>query len=314
MNELHYDLPAEIHFKPLLTPLARLEDGLARLDEKLAALSWRAGFAERLLFGEACASVGEQGFLVHREDLVLLDANTYDGARSYELAEALRVLKVWRQALRADAQRLLGSERPGEAIILAGDLRDSELSVWHGCTLDVLEAWSLVVRRISDFPPVLGAAIACDAWQRLTGGSSAAWRGPFLAALVLKARRKTRTFLLPMDIGRSRCGEPSYLRFGFADRIADIFKWMEASVDHVRAELQRMVLAETVLRQKLVGRRKSSRLPALADLFLSRPVVSVPMAAKALRCSPQAVERMIAMLGSTPRLLTERKRYRVWGV
>lgn len=314
MDKLNYELPQEIQFKPLLTRLVRLEDSLARLDERISALAWRAGFAERLLCGEACACVGEQGFLVHREDLVLLDANTYDGPRSYELAEALRVLKVWRQALRADAQQLLGSERPGEAVVLQGDLRNSELSLWHGCTLDVLEDWSSVMHRISDFPPVLASAIACDAWLRVCGGSDAGWRAPFLAALVLKARRKTRAFLLPVDIGRSRCREAFDPSAAFADRIAGIFGWMEASVDHVRSELQRLTFAEVVLRQKLVGRRKSSRLPALVDLFLRRPVVSVPMAAKALRCSPQAVERMITMLGSTPRLLTERRRYRVWGV
>lgn len=314
MNTIYYDLPAEIQIKSLLAPFVRLEDGLARLDERISALPWRQGFAERLLFGEACACVGEQGFLVQREALVLLDANTYDGPRSYELAEALRLLTVWRRALRSDAQRLLISERPGELPAIEGDLRDADLSLWHGCTRDMLGAWSSVMERVSELPPVLASGIACDAWLRLSGGSSAAWRAPLLAALVLKARRKTRSFLLPVDIGISRCGGVSDSSDGFADRIARIFRWIEASSDYVRGELRRLAFAEDVLRQKLVGRRKSSRLPALVDLFLRRPVVSVPMAAKALRCSPQAVERMITMLGATPRLLTERKRYRVWGV
>jgi hypothetical protein len=38
------------------------------------------------------------------------------------------------------------------------------------------------------------------------------------------------------------------------------------------------------------------------------------MAAKALACSPQAVRQMLGMLGSLPREMTGRKRYRVWSV
>ena len=69
-----------------------------------------------------------------------------------------------------------------------------------------------------------------------------------------------------------------------------------------------------MLRGKLKGRRRSSRLPGLVDLLLSRPLVSVPLAAKALKCSNQAVEAMLPLLGSIPRELTGRGRYRVWGI
>jgi hypothetical protein len=75
-----------------------------------------------------------------------------------------------------------------------------------------------------------------------------------------------------------------------------------------------LTLADEMLRLKLKGRRSNSRLPALVDLLLSRPLVSVPMAAKALRCSPQAVEAMFEQLGSIPRELSGRKRYRVWSI
>ena len=45
----------------------------------------------------------------------------------------------------------------------------------------------------------------------------------------------------------------------------------------------------------------------------TRPLVSVPLAAKELKVSPQAVESMLKELG-TVRELTGRGRYRAWGI
>ena len=69
-----------------------------------------------------------------------------------------------------------------------------------------------------------------------------------------------------------------------------------------------------MLRAKTRNRRRSSRLPGLVELFLSRPLVSIPMAAKALKVSNQAVAAMLPQLGSLPRELSGRERYRVWGI
>lgn len=49
-------------------------------------------------------------------------------------------------------------------------------------------------------------------------------------------------------------------------------------------------------------------------MFLSRPLVTIPMAADHLEISHQAVERLLPKLGSTPRELTGRKRFRAWAV
>lgn len=60
--------------------------------------------------------------------------------------------------------------------------------------------------------------------------------------------------------------------------------------------------------------RSSSKLPQLVELFLSRPLVTVLMAAK-LRRSRKAVDLMLARLGGArPRELTGRSRYRAWGI
>ena len=86
------------------------------------------------------------------------------------------------------------------------------------------------------------------------------------------------------------------------------------SAERGQKDLDRLTLAREVLGLQLNGRRSTSRLPALVDLLLSKPLISVPLAAKALKVSPQAVEGMIGQLGSSARELTGRGRYRAWGI
>ncbi len=51
------------------------------------------------------------------------------------------------------------------------------------------------------------------------------------------------------------------------------------------------------------------------ELFLSRPLVTVPLGAKVLKVTPKAVDLMLARLGGAlPRELTGRTRYRAWGI
>lgn len=59
----------------------------------------------------------------------------------------------------------------------------------------------------------------------------------------------------------------------------------------------------------------STQLPELVDLFLSRPLVTVPLGAKLLKVTPTAVDLMLQPLGGAlPRELTGRTRYRALGI
>jgi hypothetical protein len=61
--------------------------------------------------------------------------------------------------------------------------------------------------------------------------------------------------------------------------------------------------------------RTNSKLPELVDLFLSRPLVTVPLGAKLLKVPPKAVDLMLLQLGGAlPRELTGRRRYRARGI
>jgi hypothetical protein len=47
--------------------------------------------------------------------------------------------------------------------------------------------------------------------------------------------------------------------------------------------------------------RSNSKLPGLVDLFLFRPLVTVPLGAKLLKVTPKAVDLMLAQLGEPAR-------------
>ena len=77
--------------------------------------------------------------------------------------------------------------------------------------------------------------------------------------------------------------------------------------DHDRWLTQRTLLA-----RKLAGRRATSKLPALLDYVLTRPIVSAGMIAEELRITPRAAQDLVAELGL--REATGRGRYRAWGI
>lgn len=68
-------------------------------------------------------------------------------------------------------------------------------------------------------------------------------------------------------------------------------------------------MARTLLARKLDGRRSTSRVPALLEYVLTRPVVSAGMIAEELGITSRAAEDLVGKLG-----LRGRGRYRAWGI
>ena len=170
------------------------------------------------------------------------------------------------------------------------------------------------MKATDKLPALVAAAIAFDAWCRIAPLQHAGWIGSLLASALLQTRGKTRHHLAALNIGMR--GAP-YRRAHVQDlgtRIAGFLDGVAAAADRGQKDLDRLTLAREVLGVQLKGRRSTSRLPALVDLLLSKPLVSVPLAAKALKVSPQAVEGMIEALGASARELTGRGRYRAWGI
>lgn len=77
-------------------------------------------------------------------------------------------------------------------------------------------------------------------------------------------------------------------------------------------EHDRLLLARERMARTLRGRRASSKLPALVELVLSRPLVSTGTIQKALKVSRQGALDLIGTISL--REMTGRGSFRAWGV
>ena len=177
-----------------------------------------------------------------------------------------------------------------------------------------MQQWRRVWQASDALPPLLAAAIAWDAWHVLCPEQQGPWRSTLLAALVLRARGKTRRFLLPIDTGQRLCRKSWNAVDTYGKRILAFFEWVVSAAKHASGELDGLMGARERMVLKVKGSRRNSRLPDLIELFLERPLITIPLASKELGISKQALRIMIPQLGSTPREITERSRYRCWRV
>jgi hypothetical protein len=92
-----YRLPNPLPWAEIAWPLARAEDALARLDERLAKSPIREGWIARTHFLDAAAALWLEGQLVHLEDLVLHDAGMDIRSPTHELTRAHAVLRSRRR-------------------------------------------------------------------------------------------------------------------------------------------------------------------------------------------------------------------------
>ncbi|MET1045390.1 MAG: RHE_PE00001 family protein [Hyphomicrobium sp.] len=175
-----------------------------------------------------------------------------------------------------------------------------------------LVAWLHVVRQTDTLPPTLAAAVSLDAWDEIDPLQHANGIGRLLAPTILKVRRKTTAHLATMNIGLRTI--PRELRRS-RDRTVRYAAYLEAITAAARLGLKNhdgWMTSKTLLERKLKGRRSTSRLPALIDLILSKPLVTTPMIATELRVSQRAAQDLVNELGV--REMTGRGRFRAWGI
>jgi hypothetical protein len=244
------------------------------------------------------------------------------------LLDTLFMLRTFRRAAAGDAFELLRSDRPGIAngaieipsdplrkpIKLKGYKAGPPIGEQPQTDVAALEQWRRMVRSTEGLTPLLAAAVAWDLWSILVPEPGSGWRASLLAALVLRKRRVTENYLLPIDTGRKLTPYRYDMDQSLEERLTGIISWMHAAAVRSDKQFGTLGQAQALMRRRIVGRRRRSRLAALMDLFLSRPLVSIPLAARHLQCSTQAVEKMLPLLGSAPVLMTERKRFRAWRV
>lgn len=321
-----YRIPELLSDETVLGHLLSVDERLVRLDERAAIFqktsNLRSPWSERLLYRNACAGVHAQGGLVHLEDLMLLDSYAFSGVMSPDLSCGFGNLRLWKAALKGEANLLLRSPMPGEAhrpLALEGASASvyERPDAFYDPEWDQagrLERWREAMAATSKLPPLLAAAIAWDAWHALMPEQQGSWRATLLAALVLNARGRCNGWMVPLDTGQWVQRRAWRATDAAPKRIAMFLDVVEASVLHATKELTGLAAARERLLLRLKGLRKNSKLPDLVELLISRPLVSIPMAQRAIRVSKQAVARMLSQLGSTPREISERRRYRCWTV
>jgi hypothetical protein len=90
-------LLGDLDWRALAQPLARAEDALARLDERLRTSPIREGWIARTHFADATAALWIEGELVDIEDLVLHDAGMDVRTPTHELTRAHAILRARRR-------------------------------------------------------------------------------------------------------------------------------------------------------------------------------------------------------------------------
>lgn len=175
-----------------------------------------------------------------------------------------------------------------------------------------LDAWRTVVDQTRNLPPTLASAITAEAWAAIAPMQHTPWLGRLLGASLLRERGKARMHLPCLHEGLKAIPRE---RRRPADRAGRLAVQLEAIAAAAAAGLKdhdRWLTARTLLTRKLDGRRSTSRLPALLDYVLTRPIVSAGMIAEELEITPRAAQDLVGKLGL--REATGRGRYRAWGV
>jgi Protein of unknown function (DUF1612)/HTH DNA binding domain len=319
-----YDIPDNPLEPAILGAFLRVDEALSKLDERARLSPLREAWSQRMLFRNACAALHSQNGLVYLEDLVLLDGHAFSGTMYPDLSSALGILKVWQRGLHEPALTLLRAPMPGEMPLAvssevtgdphgAGDRQDFFYDPdWDEAGR--LERWRRVWQQTTPLPPLLAAAIAWEAWHVLSPEQQGPWRAPLLAAMVLRARAKTRQLLLPIDTGQWLLRKRWPANAPYPQRILMFLDIIAAAVKHAGSELDGLESARERMLLKLKSMRRNSRLADLIDLLIAKPLVSIPLACKALGVSKQALRLLIPRLGSTPREISCRSRYRCWTV
>jgi hypothetical protein len=176
------------------------------------------------------------------------------------------------------------------------------------------DLWLDFVKRTSHWPAVAAAAVAWNAWLDLNLYTRLPWLGLTMAASILRARGLT-AHLLPLAAGFKQSKFRPQGREGPREKLDGFCQVIEEALAIANKDLDRLILARELMNRATAQCRSNSKLPELVDLFLSRPLVTVPLGAKLLRVTPKAVDLMLAQLGGArPRELTGRTRYRAWGI
>jgi len=300
---------------PLLTPLARAQDAVARLEVRTEAASPAVaeGLRARMAYREAAGWLAHAYIWIHPQDLALRDAGItgsygvaawagrlerelpataargsgFDAAPSDLAVElALRLARLWRR---------LVEFRTWAPLADAAAMRETLQSLGYRSAFVDAEAedW-LASRHIREKGPVLiRAGRAARDWMNRPGTEPLSPDGIFLAACLSREKGFGRAISLPFWAATEQRHHRLTLRVGL--------EWMAGFLDCVAeaaraaaGELDRLQRAEA--RGGLLAHTSRSRLPDGLETVLRTPIVTARGLAKALDVTPQAALSLLRQL------------------
>jgi len=175
-----------------------------------------------------------------------------------------------------------------------------------------LDAWRRVVEDTRALPPLLAAALAYDAWTAIEPLQHRPWLGALVVSGLLRARGKARHHLPSLNVALRQVPHERRRNRDQPTRLAAFLEAVTLGAGQGQKDHDRWQLTRGLLERKLAGHRKHSKLPALIDLVLARPLVSAGMIAAELGVTARAAQDSVTALGL--REITGRGRYRAWAV
>ena len=344
-------LAASDAISPSALDLAKAEDAVARLDERLATSPIAVAFRARTHVHDAGAAVFLEGELVHIDDLVLHDAAADIRSPTHALTRAHAALRARRRiaaaipgwAASAGFDQLRGLSPPDGAPEKPPKHEDPIQAEEDALAAELAALDALLTRtnRILDGhpvapPPDLLTLADKDRLEEWLGHlRSTEHRIPVLAAALAGAALDTLAplpnqawlgRLLIADLLRTRGKTRHHLpalnlgmklatrdrNRGRADRTSLWIAAITVAAETGLSDHDRLLNTYRGLQRKLIGRRSTSKLPGLVELAMRAPVVSSQTIATELKVTPRAAQDLVAELGL--RELTGRTRYRCWGV
>jgi HTH DNA binding domain/Protein of unknown function (DUF1612) len=333
--EIQATIASGLRHLPFLTAYEKAMAALAQLDERLkrADGAMREGMAARADYHEAQSLVGLGGGFLHFNDLVLFDVDSNVLIPTEEVLRGKRLLVRRRALRRMPTSELLGSENLSKLTGLSMDnllgeepedeFNDMPLST-ELSELDAvlgrprLAALPLgnALLELRPYPSLLGGLALIDFWR--SGENSPMTEiGPFLIACYLRARNAV-SHHPALARGLWHQSPKWEGRLDPEIRLTILANGVISAAKKAMVEMDQLILAKEIMSLKLTAKGlvdRENSLAKLIDLFIATPLVTVELAVRRLRITPQAIEYLMKKLGpALPREKTGRQRYRAWGI
>ena len=318
--------------------LARAEDRLSRLDERVRSSGFVVGWRRRADIRAVLGAMSADGDVVYPEDLLLHELGADIRVPDPAVTKALRLMQGRRKAQNGGAELLSWSggawltglaprapppgARPSTQIAEVdvdgagySDLARffERLSKGHTEAPSAGVEECLAVLDLPGLAPLMQAAALLEAWRLVDPLPSHRWLGFLIASLLLRVCGRFSSGLAPIEVGLRRRSVPRRLDWApVSERMVFWLTMIEAAANLELDELIRLGHMKTSIERKAGEGRCNSRAPDLARLAIEAPVMTTETISRSLCITPQASLQLVRRMDGVLKEITGRSRYRVW--